>query len=179
MHQGRDSLLGMEQTGSVYGKGASFTHFLKALSIFCLACPKAEQLFLPRPTGALLRPSHALCSGCLDGRLHVSSILRLRAARGVGAVFWQSSAPQSSGSRGRIPGSPSPGLVAPGPAGSLRGSTSPAMAGAPSEALVAGTEHWKGDSFCWGKLFPAAEAEWEGSQLGSFLNWRAPEQECE
>lgn len=25
----------------------------------------------------------------------------------------------------------------------------------------------------------AAEAEWEGSQLGSLFNWRAPEHECE
>lgn len=48
-----------------------------------------------------------------------------------------------------------------------------------SETLVAGTELWEGDSFCWRKLFTAAEAEWEGSQLGSFLNWRAPEHECE
>lgn len=44
---------------------------------------------------------------------------------------------------------------------------------------MAGAELGEGDSFCWRKLFTAAEAEWEGSQLGSSFNWCAPEHECE
>lgn len=84
-------------------------------------------------------------------------------------------------SRG-LPGSSSPGPRGSRATGSLCPSSRPAVAEAPSEARqrswlarsAGRVIHPAGES-----CLTAAEAEWEGSQLGSLFNWRAPEHECE
>lgn len=175
MHQrlrhGQGSPLWMERARGPYGRWVLFIHYINVLSIFWLVSVKLEWLFHRSPMGLIFSSSMGSCAagraqstaGLQAGGLHFTerSSLELEEVQGIARSIRALHYVSLELLKPLCPTTSPP--VAEVPVGGCQGEEVPAAQAA----------HGQGDSVCERELFLSCKgwvSEWEGSQLGFFVN---------